>query len=119
MDLFASLANAVTQHHRVNIVAMQPVKAPGHEDISLILLKHQASFLQKISLHIPAGLILFELSYNRQLLLIRVLSIVRMNSPPLVSSVCRTRTSGISSGIEISGDFGMSALSKEARVMTR
>src|SRR5215470_1658050 len=33
----------------------------------------------------------------------RVLSTVRMNSPSLVSSVWRTRTSGISRGIEING----------------
>src|SRR5215211_4112130 len=44
---------------------------------------------------------------RRQVVVVSVLSTVRMSSPSLVSSVWRTRKSGISSGIEISGCLGI------------
>src|SRR5947199_9800203 len=44
---------------------------------------------------------------RRQLVLLSVLSTVRMSSPSLVSSVWRTRRSGMSSGIEISECLGI------------
>src|SRR5205085_5445250 len=44
---------------------------------------------------------------RRQLVLVRVLSTVRISSPALVISVWSTRTSGMSSGIEMSGCLGI------------
>src|SRR5256885_1871767 len=44
---------------------------------------------------------------RRQLILVSVLSTLRMSSPALVISVWRTRTSGMSSGIEMSGGLGI------------
>src|SRR5215207_1828134 len=47
---------------------------------------------------------------RRQVVLVSMLSTVRISSLALVSSVWRTRTSGISSGIEISECFGMRSI---------
>src|SRR6266851_3274717 len=47
---------------------------------------------------------------RRQVVLVSILSTVRMSSLALVSSVWRTRTSGISSGIEISECFGIRSI---------
>jgi hypothetical protein len=47
---------------------------------------------------------------RRPVVLISVLATVMMNSPSLVRSVCRMRTSGMSRGIEMSGCFGISTI---------
>src|SRR6266545_6856204 len=51
---------------------------------------------------------------RRQAVLVSVLSTVRKSSPALVISVWRTRTSGMSSGIEMSGCLGIEYHSSES-----
>src|SRR5689334_2269810 len=53
---------------------------------------------------------------RRQVVLVRMLSTVRMSSPSLVISVWRTRTSGMSSGIEMSGCLGIGGAPSVASV---